>query len=127
MIIYNTTLYIITNISNLFCVFLCVVWSREGNRILNVKECVVKLFFFSAKRKEGEIKMLNIESENYGNGTLKISPVSYDDEGTYECEANNGIGSGIRTNLSLFVRGMINLLIVKYSILISLKEIFVYE
>ncbi|GFT23978.1 titin, partial [Nephila pilipes] len=43
-------------------------------------------------------------SPGRNSSTLKISPVTYDHSGLYECEADNGISPSIKTNFTLSVR-----------------------
>lgn len=67
----------------------------------------VIFYCFTGRNKEDDMdRILFQESGKNGNSTLKINPVTFDDEGIYECYADNGIGSGLKTNFSIIVRGM---------------------
>lgn len=46
-----------------------------------------------------------LESLTANNSTLRISFVTYEDAGVYECEADNGINPGIKANFTVTIRG----------------------
>lgn len=42
---------------------------------------------------------------SFSNGTLKLTSVSAEDAGLYECIADNGIPPAIKSNFTIFIRG----------------------
>ncbi|GFV73982.1 hemicentin-1 [Trichonephila clavipes] len=53
---------------------------------------------------KSRIKTSQGEDVNRNNSVLKFDSMSYDDAGTYECEADNGISPSIRTNFTIILR-----------------------
>lgn len=47
------------------------------------------------------------EERSIDNSILKISSVSYEDAGYYECIAENGVALAIRSNFSIYIRGRV--------------------
>ncbi|GFR23250.1 contactin-5, partial [Trichonephila clavata] len=58
---------------------------------------------FSGNKKI-DLKPLMVEDISRNNSVLKFDSVSYDDAGTFECEADNGISPSIRTNFTIILR-----------------------
>jgi hypothetical protein len=59
-------------------------------------------------RQPSEYQDLSIHSRGiqiFANGTLVIHPALHEHQGQYLCEANNGVGAGLSTVVSLVVNG----------------------
>ena len=59
-------------------------------------------------RQPSEYQDLSIHSRGiqiFPNGTLLIHPALREHQGQYLCEANNGVGAGLSTVVSLVVNG----------------------
>ena len=55
-------------------------------------------------KKDGTLPMERVTRDNYGK-TLVIQYVDFDDSGTYECEASNGVGSAKSYTINVQVKG----------------------
>uniref|UniRef100_A0A1A9WXF2 Down syndrome cell adhesion molecule n=1 Tax=Glossina brevipalpis TaxID=37001 RepID=A0A1A9WXF2_9MUSC len=63
--------------------------------------------------------------ETHSNGTLSIPKVAREHEGSYLCQANNGIGAGLSTLIKLKVHGKYSFNIFGPSVTVSKKQITV--
>ncbi|KAG8178107.1 hypothetical protein JTE90_017454 [Oedothorax gibbosus] len=64
--------------------------------------------------------VIDEKHQKKNNSLLRIPSVTYEDAGTYSCEADNGISPNIAANFSIVVRVLLNVLRKEHWILITL-------